>query len=56
MNVGNKPDVVERIREFNKGRDPERLARKYRAIADNPFSFCAAPATCFMKTFRPLIS
>jgi len=34
------PDsVVARIERFNAGRDPERLALKYRAMADNPFSF-----------------
>jgi uncharacterized protein (DUF2252 family) len=31
--------VYARITAFNAGRDPERLALKYRAIADNPFSF-----------------
>lgn len=51
MNVGNKPDVVERIREFNKGRDPERLARKYRAIADNPFSFLRGTCHLFYEDF-----
>jgi len=34
-----KDSVVTRIRQFNAGRDPERLALKYRALADNPFSF-----------------
>ena len=32
-------DVVARIAEFNAGRDPERLALKYRALASNPFAF-----------------
>ncbi len=51
MNVGNTPDVVERIREFNKGRDPERLARKYRAIADNRFSFLRGTCHLFYEDF-----
>ena len=31
--------VVDSIREFNAGRDPERLALKYRAMRANPFAF-----------------
>jgi uncharacterized protein (DUF2252 family) len=31
--------VVERIRDFNAGRDPERLALKYRAMRATPFAF-----------------
>jgi len=31
--------VVERIRAFNRGREPERLAMKYRAMRTNPFAF-----------------
>lgn len=34
-----KSNVFERITRFNAGRDPELLPLKYRAIADNPFSF-----------------
>lgn len=33
------PDSVDRIVHYNAGRDPERLALKYKAIADNAFSF-----------------
>src|SRR5471032_3231735 len=31
--------IVDRIRDFNAGRDPERLALKYRAMRANPFAF-----------------
>ncbi|HEX8956634.1 MAG TPA: DUF2252 family protein [Burkholderiaceae bacterium] len=33
------PESVEKIVRYNAGRDPERLALKYKAIADNAFSF-----------------
>ena len=36
MNVS---DAVDRIRIFNRGRDPERLARKYALMASNPAAF-----------------
>jgi uncharacterized protein (DUF2252 family) len=32
-------NIVKRIQKANKGRDPERLAMKYRALRDTPFSF-----------------
>jgi uncharacterized protein (DUF2252 family) len=32
-------DVVQRIRSFNAGRDPERLPLKYRAMRASPFAF-----------------
>ena len=32
-------NIVDRIREFNAGRDPERLALKYRAMRASPFAF-----------------
>src|SRR5215469_11479411 len=32
-------DVVETIRDFNAGREPERLARKYTAMRTDPFVF-----------------
>ena len=32
-------DVVRQIRDFNAGRDPERLALKYRAMRSSPFAF-----------------
>lgn len=41
--------VVERIKQFNAGRDPERLALKYRAIADNPFSFLRGTCHLFYE-------
>jgi uncharacterized protein (DUF2252 family) len=31
--------IVDRIRDFNAGRDPERLALKYRAMRASPFAF-----------------
>jgi uncharacterized protein (DUF2252 family) len=34
-----KPGIVDRIREFNAGRDPERLALKYRAMRASPYAF-----------------
>lgn len=37
---------VDRIREFNAGRDPERLALKYRAMRATPFAFLRA--TCHL--------
>jgi len=42
-------NVVERIKQFNAGRDPERLALKYRAIADNPFSFLRGTCHLFYE-------
>ena len=44
-----KDSVVNRIRQFNIGRDPERLALKYRAIADNPFSFLRGTSHLFYE-------
>lgn len=41
--------VVERIKQFNAGRDPERLVLKYRAIADNPFSFLRGTCHLFYE-------
>lgn len=41
--------VVERIRQFNAGRDPERLKLKYRALADNPFSFLRGTCHLFYE-------
>jgi uncharacterized protein (DUF2252 family) len=38
-NMSDATDLVDHVADYNKGRDPERLAPKYRAIADNPFSF-----------------
>lgn len=47
-----KPDTVfERIKRFNAGRDPERLALKYRALADNPFSFLRGTCHLYYEDF-----
>jgi len=51
MNVKKTNHVVERIRQFNADRDPERLALKYRAIADNPFSFLRGTCHLFYEDF-----
>lgn len=49
----NKPheklSVYERITRFNAGRDPELLPLKYRAIADNPFSFLRGTCHLFYE-------
>ncbi|GAB2181180.1 hypothetical protein DLREEDagrD3_14030 [Denitratisoma sp. agr-D3] len=39
-------DIVRNIQEFNTGRDPERLAMKYRNMRSNPFVFLRA--TCHL--------
>lgn len=39
--------VVERIRRFNKGREPERLALKYAAMRHDPFAFFRGTAHLF---------
>lgn len=44
-----KANVVDRIQQFNRGRDPERLALKYRALADNPFSFLRGTCHLFYE-------
>ena len=53
MASGSKPtpkdDVAARIRRFNAGRDLERLALKYRALADNPFSFLRGTCHLFYE-------
>lgn len=41
--------VINRIEQFNAGRDPQRLALKYRAIADNPFSFLRGTCHLFYE-------
>ncbi|WP_266160250.1 DUF2252 domain-containing protein [Dyella silvatica] len=33
------PDIIETIRSYNTGRDPERLQRKYAAMRRDPFTF-----------------
>lgn len=44
-----KASVVERIVRFNQGRDPERLALKYRALRDNPFAFLRGTCHLFQE-------
>ncbi len=41
------PESVEKIVRYNVGRDPDRLALKYKAIADNPFSFLRGTCPLF---------
>src|SRR6185437_15855822 len=43
------PETVEKIVRYNAGRDPERLALKYKAIADNAFSFLRGTASLFFE-------
>jgi len=42
-------DVTARIEEFNAGREPERLALKYRAMCKSPFSFFRGSAHLFWE-------
>jgi uncharacterized protein (DUF2252 family) len=42
-------DVVETIRRFNAGRDPQRLAMKYRALRTSPFSFLRSTCHLFYE-------
>lgn len=42
-------DVVARIEAFNSGRDPERLALKYRAMTQSPFAFFRGTAHLFWE-------
>ena len=41
--------VSERIEQFNAGRDPRLLRRKYRAMRDNPFAFFRGTAHLFYE-------
>jgi uncharacterized protein (DUF2252 family) len=41
--------VVDRIREFNAGRDPERLTLKYRAMRASPFAFLRGSCHLFYE-------
>lgn len=41
--------VVDRIVAFNRGRDPERLVLKYRALRDNPFAFLRGTCHLFQE-------
>lgn len=47
-------NVVERIVAFNAGRDPERLTRKYRLLASNPFAFLRGTCHLFYQDFPAL--
>jgi uncharacterized protein (DUF2252 family) len=40
-------NIAEQIRVFNAGRQPDTLARKYKLMADNPFSFFRGTAHLF---------
>lgn len=42
-------DVTSRIREFNAGREPERLALKYHEMAKSPFAFFRGTAHLFWE-------
>ena len=44
-------DAVDLIHRFNAGRDPERLALKYRAMADNPFAFLRGSCHLFYQDY-----
>ncbi|NTV09837.1 MAG: DUF2252 family protein, partial [Zoogloea sp.] len=46
-------DVVGEIQRYNQGRDPERLALKFRALADNPFSFLRGTCHLFYLRLAP---
>ena len=45
-------DVAERIRQYNHGRDPERLQRKYEAMASSPFAFFRGTCHLFADAWR----
>ncbi len=51
-------DVVERIRSYNAGRDPERLAMKYRRLRYSPFVFLRGTCQLFFDRLpnEPLLS
>jgi uncharacterized protein (DUF2252 family) len=42
-------DIVTRIRDYNKGRDPERLQLKYQAMRQNPFAFLRGTCHLFYE-------
>ncbi len=42
-------DVTSAIRQFNAGRDPERLAMKYAKMAENPFIFLRGACHLFYE-------
>lgn len=43
------PSVAERIRDFNAGRDPERLAMKYAGMAESAFAFLRGTCHLFWQ-------
>jgi uncharacterized protein (DUF2252 family) len=45
-------DIVKRILKANRGREPERLAMKYRALRDNPFAFLRGTCHLFHDRLR----
>ena len=42
-------DVVARIKDFNAGREPERLALKYKAMTESPFAFLRGTAHLYWE-------
>jgi uncharacterized protein (DUF2252 family) len=48
-----KLDPVEQIRRFNAGREPERLARKYKAMRDGAFPFLRGSCHLFYDRLQP---
>ncbi|MBA5688641.1 DUF2252 domain-containing protein [Rugamonas apoptosis] len=48
-----KHHVVDEIVAFNAGRDPERLTRKYRLLASNPFAFLRGTCHLFYQDYTP---
>ncbi len=47
--VSSSRDTVDRIERFNAGREPERLALKYRAMCKSPFAFFRGTAHLFWE-------
>lgn len=47
-------DVIREVREFNAGRDPERLALKFRNMRSDPFVFLRATAHLFYRRLPEL--
>ena len=47
-------DIIQRIRQFNAGRDPERLALKYRRMREGPFIFLRASCHLFQDRLTEL--
>jgi len=47
--AANRLDVAERIRDFNVGRDPERLAMKYAGMAESAFAFLRGTCHLFWQ-------